>query len=126
MAAKTEEMWKVIETDVLVIGGGIAAAFAAIAAKEYPVEVTLVDKGTFGRSGCAAVASGVWHCYLPEDDFELWYKEYIEAGVPLVDQRLLKKHMVKTEKTMKKMKVWGMKGRKEREKILPLGGRRII
>ncbi len=40
-----------IETDVLVIGGGIAGVFAAIKAKEAGVDVTLVDKGTVGKSG---------------------------------------------------------------------------
>ena len=38
MKAEIEEMGKVIETDVLVVGGGIAGAFAAIAARQYPVE----------------------------------------------------------------------------------------
>ena len=113
MKAKIEEMGKVIETDVLVIGGGIAAVFAAIAAKEFPVEVMLVDKGSFGRSGCAALAAGVWHCYLPGDDLELWYKEHIEAGLPLVDQRLLKKRIMETAQMMNKMDGWGVKWVKE-------------
>lgn len=42
-----------VETDVLVIGGGIAGTFAAIKANEKGVDVTLVDKGTVGRSGKA-------------------------------------------------------------------------
>ncbi len=113
MKTKLEEVGKVIETDVLVIGGGIAGAFAAIGAKEFPVEVMLVDKSTFGRSGCAALASGVWHCYLPGDDFKLWYKEHIEQGVPLVDQKLLKDYILETAKMMKKMDEWGVKWVKE-------------
>jgi succinate dehydrogenase/fumarate reductase flavoprotein subunit len=42
---------KVIETDVLVIGGGIAGFFAAIKAREQGVDVILVDKGYAGKSG---------------------------------------------------------------------------
>ena len=42
---------EIIETDVLIIGGGIAGVFAAIKAKEQGVDVTLVDKGTVGKSG---------------------------------------------------------------------------
>jgi succinate dehydrogenase/fumarate reductase flavoprotein subunit len=38
-------------TDVLVIGGGMAGTFAAIAARAQGLNVTLVDKGTVGRSG---------------------------------------------------------------------------
>ena len=40
-----------IDTDVLVIGGGMAGTFAAIAARAQGLNVTLVDKGTVGRSG---------------------------------------------------------------------------
>jgi len=113
MRAKIEEMGKLIETDVLVVGGGIAGAFAAIAASEFPVEVTLVDKGSFGRSGCSALASGVWRSYLPGDDLELWYKERMGAGVPLVDRKLLKKRIVEITKVMGKMDEWGVKWVKE-------------
>ena len=41
----------IVETDVLVIGGGIAGCFAAIKAKEQGVEVTLVDKGYVSKTG---------------------------------------------------------------------------
>ena len=42
---------KEFRTDVLVIGGGIAGVFAAINAKKEGVDVTVVDKGTIGKSG---------------------------------------------------------------------------
>jgi succinate dehydrogenase/fumarate reductase flavoprotein subunit len=41
----------VVNTDVLVIGGGMAGCFAAIKAKEKGIRVTLVDKGYVSRSG---------------------------------------------------------------------------
>ncbi|AKB74994.1 Succinate dehydrogenase flavoprotein subunit [Methanosarcina lacustris Z-7289] len=44
-------------TDVLVIGGGMAGVFAAITAKEQGLNVTLVDKGTVGRSGATPWAN---------------------------------------------------------------------
>ena len=40
-----------LECDVLVIGGGIAACFAAIKASEQGAKVILVDKGFAGKSG---------------------------------------------------------------------------
>ncbi len=40
-----------LKCDVLVIGGGIAACFAAIKAKEAGAGVIMVDKGYVGRSG---------------------------------------------------------------------------
>ncbi|MFC1909029.1 FAD-dependent oxidoreductase [Chloroflexota bacterium] len=41
----------IVETDVLVIGGGMAGCFAAIKAREQGLDVTLVDKGYVSRSG---------------------------------------------------------------------------
>jgi succinate dehydrogenase/fumarate reductase flavoprotein subunit len=53
----------VVETDVLVIGGGIAGCFAAIKAKEQGADVTLTDKGYVGKSGETPFAKhfGVFH-----------------------------------------------------------------
>lgn len=42
---------KVIECDVLVIGGGIAGCMAAIKAKQEGAKVLLVDKGFVSRTG---------------------------------------------------------------------------
>jgi len=39
-----------LDTDVLIIGGGVAATFAAIKAAEEGAKVTFVDKGYVGRS----------------------------------------------------------------------------
>ena len=46
------------ETDVLVIGGGIAGCFAAIKASEQGAKVILVDKGFAGKSGQTPYARG--------------------------------------------------------------------
>lgn len=51
-----------IRTDVLVIGGGPAACWAALSARETGAEVVLVDKGYCGTSGATAPAgTGVWY-----------------------------------------------------------------
>jgi succinate dehydrogenase/fumarate reductase flavoprotein subunit len=47
---------KFIESDVLVIGGGMAGSFAAIKAREQGLDVTLVDKGYAGKSGSTPYA----------------------------------------------------------------------
>ncbi|RMI34893.1 FAD-dependent oxidoreductase [Nocardia stercoris] len=49
-------------TDVLIIGGGPAACWAAIHAREAGAEVILVDKGYCGTSGATAPSgTGVWY-----------------------------------------------------------------
>ena len=47
-----------VETDVLIIGGGIAGTFAALRARENGLDVTLVDKGTVGKSGLSPWFTG--------------------------------------------------------------------
>ncbi len=47
-----------IDTDVLVIDGGMTGAFAALTAQGQGLAVTLVDKGTVGRSGATPWANG--------------------------------------------------------------------
>lgn len=52
--------------DVLVIGGGMAAAWAAVAAAKGGASVVLVDKGYVGTSGVTATA-GPNHWWIPPD-----------------------------------------------------------
>ncbi|MBI2303355.1 MAG: FAD-binding protein [Chloroflexi bacterium] len=54
-------------TDVLIIGGGAAAAMAAIEAAKFGVKVVLVDKGRLGRSGNSPPSGGaIWPPIPPE------------------------------------------------------------
>jgi succinate dehydrogenase/fumarate reductase flavoprotein subunit len=46
-----------LDTDVLVIGGSLAGAWAALAARRQNARVTLVDKGYIGTAGAAAPAN---------------------------------------------------------------------
>jgi succinate dehydrogenase/fumarate reductase flavoprotein subunit len=55
-----------LETDVLIIGGGMAACWAAIGAACAGAAVVLVDKGFVGTSGVTATA-GPGHWWVPPD-----------------------------------------------------------
>jgi succinate dehydrogenase/fumarate reductase flavoprotein subunit len=68
---------EIIETELLVIGGGLAGTFAGIKAKEAGVEsVTLVSKGKLGTDSISAFAAGAFTMIFPEDDrdrlLEVW------------------------------------------------------
>lgn len=52
------------ETDVLVIGGGIAGLMAALEAAKYAPSVTLIDKLIPGRSGSSPTSGGAFAVYL--------------------------------------------------------------
>lgn len=55
-----------LEADVLVIGGGLAGAWAAAAAARAGAEVVLAEKGYCGTSGVTATA-GPSHWWIPPD-----------------------------------------------------------
>jgi len=55
---------QVIDTDVLVIGGGIAGCWAAISAARQGVRVALVEKGDVARSGSGGPGCDHW-CNAP-------------------------------------------------------------
>ncbi len=51
-------VWNLVETDVLVIGGGISGFFSAIKAREKGLDVIIVDKAYAGKSG-ASIGAGI-------------------------------------------------------------------
>ncbi len=61
----------VVETDILVIGGGIAGCFAAIKAREQGLNVTIVDKGSAGYTGSTADALLGYMVFNPEWGLDL-------------------------------------------------------
>ncbi|MFT4044130.1 MAG: FAD-binding protein [Gordonia sp. (in: high G+C Gram-positive bacteria)] len=69
-----------LRADVLILGGGPAAAWAAIAAAEEGASVVVADKGYLGASGVAATA-GVGHWLVPpiaaRRDEEISAREHI-------------------------------------------------
>jgi succinate dehydrogenase/fumarate reductase flavoprotein subunit len=67
-AATSDGLPVVLEADVLVLGGGPAGAWAAIAAADSGAKVILTDKGYFGTSGATAPSNtGTW-CVPPSED----------------------------------------------------------
>jgi succinate dehydrogenase/fumarate reductase flavoprotein subunit len=54
-----------VDTDVLVIGGGLAGCMAAIKASEYGVRVTIAEKANTLSSGCAGTGIDHSWAYIP-------------------------------------------------------------
>ncbi|MFF7943179.1 FAD-dependent oxidoreductase [Nocardia gamkensis] len=97
-----------ISTDVLVIGGGPAACWAAIHAREAGAEVTLVDKGYCGTSGATAPAgTGVWYV-APEANARANAKAGREAlGGHLADHYWMDRVLDQTYANMDRLAVEG-------------------
>ncbi len=93
-------------TDVLVIGGGLAGCWAAIRAKNFSPSVTLVDKAFVSRSGCSP-----WAYYFlappPEKDLSLWKRELVEKGDYLNNQDWIDILLTENAQRLKDMESWG-------------------
>jgi succinate dehydrogenase/fumarate reductase flavoprotein subunit len=61
----------VVETDILVIGGGIAGCFAAIKAREKGLNITIVDKGYAGKTGATNAALLGYMVFNPDWGLDL-------------------------------------------------------
>ncbi|MGP3707884.1 FAD-dependent oxidoreductase [Gordonia paraffinivorans] len=98
-----------LSTDVLVIGGGPAATWAAIHARDAGADVILVDKGYCGTSGTTAPAgTGAWYV-APDPDERAAAKASREAlGGHLADHWWMDRVLDKTYENMHRL---GTEGR---------------
>lgn len=77
--------------DILIIGGGGAALYAAIRAHDVDpkLRIMLASKGLFGKSGCTRMVQGGYNVVLhPEDSFEKHYDDTLRGGGLINNQEL--------------------------------------
>lgn len=96
----------VLEADVLVIGGGPAGAWAAIAAAAQGVRVVLAEKGFFGTSGATAPSgTGVWH--VPQEQREAAKQARFVPGGMLAEQEWMDRVLEQTWHNTEQLADWG-------------------
>ncbi|MBW2065028.1 MAG: FAD-binding protein [Deltaproteobacteria bacterium] len=100
---------KLLETDVLVIGGGLAGCFAAVRARQLGAEVVLVDKNTTGRSGCSVYAGGML-VFSPQwgDELDAWLEQFSRVGEYLVDRKWVEIMLKESYARHRDMVSWGI------------------
>ncbi len=68
---------KVIDTDVLIIGGGTAGCFAGITlGKRKDIKVLIAEKANIKRSGCLAAGVNAINAYITEGKTPQYYVDY--------------------------------------------------
>lgn len=68
---------KIVETDVLIIGGGTAGCYAAIYLGEHTdLKLAVVDKAAIKRSGCLAAGVNALNAYITEGHEPMDYVRY--------------------------------------------------
>ena len=87
---------QVIDTDVLVIGGGVAGCLAAIGARELNARVAVVDKGGL-LERCGSIAAGVDQILAVAEDGAEWdTPEYLLQQVPKLTDYIVDMKPVET------------------------------
>jgi succinate dehydrogenase/fumarate reductase flavoprotein subunit len=90
--AKVAGEEEVIETDVLIIGGGLSGLWAANRAREFVENVLIVDKGPpMGYAGEGYFAGGNLQALPPGEDVDEYVKDIISLGDGLYEQDLVEK-----------------------------------
>ena len=95
-----------LHADVLVLGGGPAAAWAAWSAAASGAKVIVADKGYLGTSGSAA-ASGNGVLAVPEDERAAVIERRWQVGHGLADRIWLERVLECTWQSMPLIEQWG-------------------
>ncbi|MDP6178837.1 MAG: FAD-binding protein, partial [Desulfatiglandales bacterium] len=113
-----EEM--VLQTDVLVVGGGIGGIRAAIEAHDMGAHVILANKGSFGRDGAAVwmAGDGFQAALYHPDSVEQHIEDTIRGGHFLSNQELVKTFLSLAPQALEEIAKWGMRLARDGEKFL--------
>src|SRR5208282_2606417 len=103
---------RIIETDVLIVGGGAAGARAAIEAHRNGVRVFLAAKGVFGAGGCSlspSLASAIGPWSKPNDSVEKHFHDMVVQGKQyLCDQNLARLQAQGGGEVLAELEQWGL------------------
>jgi succinate dehydrogenase/fumarate reductase flavoprotein subunit len=99
---------EILDTDVLVIGGGFAGTFAALRAAELTDRVILAEKAYVSRAGASVMSGGVTCCPLDDDDLDAWAEEFIVRGAHMGHQAWAKKLLEGQRQRVKDLEAWNV------------------
>ncbi|MBW1799085.1 MAG: FAD-binding protein, partial [Deltaproteobacteria bacterium] len=105
------DMETAIETDVLIVGGGIGGLMAGINAARQGVDVMIAEKANTKRSGSGATGNDHFLCYIPElhGDLDPYVEECFETLVgKFQDRNLMERHLIESFNRVKDWDSWGI------------------
>jgi len=108
-----------VETDVLVIGGGMAGCFAAVKAKEQGLKVTIADKSYVGKSGQTPYATS-FAVFHPEwrHDLDTWMNYINSVGEYVNNREWTKIVLEDSYARYQELVSWGVRFLKEDGKLV--------
>ena len=127
-----------IETDVLVIGGGGAGFRAAIGAREKGAEVLLVSKGPLARCGATPMAGADFTldgrsmseidglAGDPQDSPEKAFNDIVTQGCFLNNQKLVGQYLKRAPQCLRELIEWGIEIKASDERMIFTSGLGIM
>lgn len=116
---------------MLVVGSGLAGLLAALEAAKAGRDVSLIDKGLMGKSGCTVGAQNIAAVIPGEidgDNTEVHYQDTIGAGKRINDPRLARVMVEEAEQGIRQLEEMGMTfehQRNGRYQLLDMNGHRF-
>ncbi len=111
---------ELVETGVLVIGGGAAAVRAALSAGESGADVVILSSGHAGASGSSFVnINGGWGMQAlvgderTEDNLERFFIDIADAGLGMADEKLVRILVEESGEAFEELVKYGMRFRKD-------------
>src|ERR1041384_4958413 len=101
-----------IDTDVLVIGGGAGGLLAALSAKRHGApgtRVTLGDSWMIGRTGHTAFSNAWMITVFPDDDLDGILREIVAGNDGIADQVLVREVLASSYDRFKDFEAMGMR-----------------
>jgi succinate dehydrogenase/fumarate reductase flavoprotein subunit len=120
MKNEQQRSGRVIETDVLVVGGGGAGFRAAIGARASGARVMLLSKGPLARCGATPMAgadftldgknlNALGHNGDPNDSYEQVFNDIVTQGFYLNNQKLVDQYIRTAPQCLEELIDWGIK-----------------
>jgi succinate dehydrogenase/fumarate reductase flavoprotein subunit len=100
-----------IDTDVLVIGGGAGGMVAALSAKHHGAhgtKVAIADSWMTGRTGHTAFSNAWMIVALPDDDIDAITREIVTGNDGIADQLLVRESLLVSNDRLKEFEAAGM------------------
>ncbi|MFQ5800874.1 MAG: adenylyl-sulfate reductase subunit alpha, partial [Candidatus Hydrothermarchaeales archaeon] len=102
---------KLINADVLIIGGGTAGCLAAVEVKEKDpsLKVVILEKGHIDRSGCLAAGMNAINAYINPGETPESFVKYVRYDARgLIREDLVKSVAEELNNVVKKVEEWGL------------------
>ncbi len=115
---KLKSLGRFVETDILVIGGGVAGLWAANRARKFVERVIIVDKGPKDWGGQAFFSGGAMVAVIPPDNSDEFVKDLVYYYDGFCDQEFWEEVFKKSFDRMMEYQELGYKFIKESDKKL--------